>query len=429
MKQSQLFTKTSKEIPADEEARNAQLLLKAGFIHKEMAGVYAFLPLGLRVTEKIKQIMREEMDAVGGQEMHMTSLQPKDVWEQTDRWDNEKVDVWFKTKLQNGKDVGLAWSHEEPITKMMKEFISSYRDLPRRVYQFQIKLRNELRAKSGIMRTREFEMKDLYSYSKNEEEHEKIYQEMRQAYHRIFERVGIGEDTFYTFASGGAFTDFSHEFQTVTDAGEDVIYVDRKRNLAVNKEVYNDEVLEKLGLKKDELEEVKASEVGNIFNFGTVKTEELGLYFTDEEGNKTPVTLGSYGIGVGRLMGVIVEHFADDSGMIWPKSVAPFSVHMVSINSKKEDVQSRVQNVSEDLYNELTDAGIEVLWDDRDAGPGEKLKDADLIGIPLRLVISEKTLAEDSVEWKERHDGDMDLMKLADIKDKVEAFANEDAAK
>lgn len=429
MKQSQLFTKTSKEVPADEEALNAQLLLRAGFIYKEMAGVYAFLPLGLRVHENIKQIIREEMNAVGGQEMVMTTLQRKELWEQTDRWNDEKVDIWFKSALKSGSEVGLAWSHEEPITAMVKNVVSSYRDLPFSCYQFQNKLRNELRAKSGIMRTREFVMKDLYSYSRTDEEHDQIYNTVKDAYLRIFDRVGLGDYTFLTFASGGAFTQFSHEFQTLTDAGEDTIYLSREKKLAVNKEVLTDEVLDQLGLTRDELEEVNAAEVGNIFSFGTKKSEELGLYFADEDGKKKAAVLGSYGIGVGRLMGVIVERFADDRGMVWPKSVAPFHVHLVSLSSKDEAVQERIGNISEDLYQSFLDAGVEVLWDERDVSPGEKFADADLIGIPLRLVVSEKTLREDSVEWKERHSADMDLVKLDAIKEKVEDFVAEPAAK
>lgn len=426
MRQTTLFTKTSKNVPSDETARNAQLLLKAGFIYKQMAGVYAFLPLGIRVTEKIKQVIREEMNAVGGQEMIMTTLQPKELWERTDRWDDEKVDIWFKSALKNGSEVGLAWSHEEPITNMMNEFVSSYRDLPFSCYQFQNKLRNELRAKSGIMRTREFVMKDLYSYSRTDEEHDQIYNAVSDAYLRIFDRVGLGNDTFKTFASGGAFTQFSHEFQTVTEAGEDTIYLSREKQIAVNKEVLTDEVLAQLDLIKDELEEVAASEVGNIFSFGGTKSEQLGLMFTDENGEQKPVILGSYGIGIGRLMGVVVEHYADERGMVWPKAVAPYHVHLVSLSSKDEETQQRIDNVSEDLYNTLFETGVEVLWDDRPGlSPGEKFADADLIGLPLRLVISEKTLKEDSVEWKERASEEMNLIKLDAIQEAVDSWIKE----
>jgi prolyl-tRNA synthetase len=401
MLQSKLFTKTSKTFPADEVSTNAQLLIKAGFIHKEMAGAYAYLPLGLKVVENIKQIVREEMAKIGGLEIIMTTLQRKELWERTDRWSDENVDVWFKSKLKNEVEIGFGWSHEEPISDMMKNFISSYRDLPVYVHQFQTKLRNELRAKSGIMRGREFVMNDMYSYSKNDEDHQKFYDQATKAYHKVFDRLGIGKDTFFTFASGGAFTQFSHEFQTICDAGEDIVYLDRKKKLGINKEVMNDEVIKQLEVTKKDLEEVKTAEVGNIFSFGTVKSEQLGLYFTDESGNKKPVVLGSYGIGITRAMGVIVEKFHDDKGIVWPAEVAPFQVHLVELPGAK--------NVQE-MYDKLTQAGIEVLWDDRDVSAGQKFADADLIGIPVRLVISAKT--GDEVEYKERRGSKAETISL-----------------
>lgn len=408
MRLSQLVTKTRKDAPKDEQSRNAQLLIRAGFIHKDAAGVYALLPLGMRVVEKIKQVVREEMDALGGQELIMTTLQRKELWESTDRWDDRKVDIWFKSKLKNDTEVGLAWSHEEQITEMMKEFIASYRDLPAYVYQFQTKLRNETRAKSGIMRAREFVMKDLYSYSRNESEHKKFYDAMTQAYLRVFDRVGLGNLTYLTFASGGAFTQFSHEFQTVTTAGEDTIYLHRDKKIAVNKEVLSDEVLGQLELNREELEEVAAAEVGNIFSFGGTKSEQLGLYFTDEDGKDKPVILGSYGIGITRLMGVLVECFADDKGLAWPEVVAPAQIHLVRLGDDQKVVEA-----ADKLYGDLIKAGKEVLYDDRDETAGVKFADADLIGVPLRVTISAKTLAEDSAEVKKRTETDSKLVKLA----------------
>ncbi len=394
MRQSQLFTRTRKEAPKDEVAKNAQLLIRAGYVHKEMAGVYAYLPLGLRVLEKIKQIVREEMNKVGGQEIIMTALQRKELWEKTDRWDDRNVDVWFKSELKSGGEVGFGWSHEEPITDMMTNFLSSHRDLPAYVYQFQTKMRNELRAKSGIMRGREFVMKDMYSYTKNADEHKKIYDATIDAYLRVFERVGLGDRTFLTFASGGAFTEFSHEFQTLSDVGEDVVYLHREKKIAINQEVLRDDVLTKLGIARDELEEVKSIETGNIFDFGGMKSEQLGLFYTNEEGEKTPVHLGSYGIGITRLMGAIVEIFSDEKGIIWPKEVAPYNVHLVSITSGNADVEKEADRV----YEMLRESGIEVFYDDRDLRAGEKFADADLIGIPLRLVVSEKTIAAGGFE-------------------------------
>ncbi|GAC1387212.1 MAG: proline--tRNA ligase [Candidatus Saccharimonadales bacterium] len=397
MKLSALFSKTSKTAPADETSRNAQLLIQAGYVYKEMAGVYAYLPLGLAVLEKIKDIIRQEMEAIGGQELIMTSLQRQELWQKTDRWDDEKVDVWFKSKLKNGTDIGFAWSHEEQITDMMRTFITSYRDLPVNVYQFQTKLRNELRAKSGIMRGREFVMKDMYTYSKTEADHRKIYEAITNAYQRIFEKLGIGDQTYFTYASGGAFTQFSHEFQTISEAGEDIIYIDRKKHLAINEEVLSDAVMEQVGVVREDLEKVKASEVGNIFSFGSTKSEQLDLFYTDEDGNKKPAILGSYGIGVTRLMGIIVEHFSDDKGLVWPSVIAPALVYLASINSKPEVVKA-----ANELYQELSKKGVEVLYDDREVRAGEKFADADLMGLPIRIVISEKTIENSHFEFKER---------------------------
>ena len=415
MRYSKLFSKTRKEAPADEVSKNGQLLIKAGFVNKEMAGVYAYLPMGLKVIEKIKQIVREEMDAIGGDEIIMTSMQRKELWEKTDRWDDEKVDVWFKSALKNGTEIGFGWSHEEPISDMMKSFIQSYRDLPIFVYQFQTKLRNELRAKSGIMRGREFVMKDMYSYCTSDAAHEEFYNKCKEAYLKVFERVGLGDITFVTFASGGAFTQFSHEFQTITDAGEDIVYLDREKKIAINEEVFNDEVIAQLGVNKDNLEKVKTAEVGNIFSFGATKSEQLDLYFIDENGEKKPVILGSYGIGITRLMGVLVERFADDKGIIWPEAVAPYKVHLVGLNLEDETVKSK----AEELYKQLKDSGVEVLFDDRvETRPGEKFADSDLIGIPYRVVVSKKSIEQGGVEIKKRSESENkvisenELMKL-----------------
>jgi prolyl-tRNA synthetase len=410
MRLSQNFSKTRKEAPRDEEAKNAQLLIRAGFIYKDAAGVYALLPLGLRVLNNIIQIIREEMNAVGAQELSMTTLQRRELWEQTDRWDDAQVDVWFKTRYKSGTEAGLAWSHEEQLTEMMRGYISSYRDLPAAAYQFQTKLRNETRAKSGILRTREFIMKDLYSFNRNEAEHSHFYEKVQHAYVKIFDRIGIGEQTFLTVASGGPFAKFSHEFQTVTEAGEDEIYLDRQKRLAVNQEVHSDEVIADLGLDKDSLEKVRASEVGNIFNLGTSKSQPLDLYFVDEDDVRKPVIMGSYGIGPARVMGVVVELFSDERGLVWPKTIAPAQVHIVRIGDNEAVVQA-----ADKVYADLSESKIEVLYDDRDASAGAKFADADLIGVPLRLTISPKTLEQHSVELKNRTQDSHKLVKLADI--------------
>lgn len=425
MKQSQLFTKTLKEAPSDEEAKNAQLLIRAGYVHKEMAGVYMLLPLGMRVVEKIKQIVREEMDGIDGQEFITTSMQRKELWERTGRWDDEVVDVWFKSQLHSGGEIGFAWSHEEPIADMMKNHIASYKDLPVFVYQFQNKLRNELRAKSGLMRGREFMMKDMYSFARGEDDHTEFYEKTKDAYMRVFERLGLGEDTFVTFAAGGAFTEFSHEFQTICEAGEDVTYINREKGIAINEEVLNDKTLGELGVSRDELEEVKTAEVGNIFNFGRHKAEDVGLFFAEEDGAKTAVWMGSYGIGITRLMGVLVEKFADDNGLVWEKSVAPYAVHLVTVPARDEAEKAAVMEASEELYADLKEAGVEVLWDDREASPGAKFADADLLGMPLRLVVSQKTMEQNAIEWKERAGSEAKMVPAESIVESVVRWMQE----
>ncbi len=411
MKRSKLFIKTQKDAPADEVAKNAQLLIRAGFVYKVMAGVYAYTPLGIRVVEKIKQIVREEMNEIGGAELIMTALQRPDTWQETKRWDDDVVDVWFKTKLKDGQEVGLAWSHEEAIIEMLKYHIASYKDLPQIVYQFQTKFRNELRSKSGIMRGREFVMKDMYSACFDEEQHEKFYQSCIDAYMRVFNRLGIGEDTFVTFASGGAFTKFSHEFQTICDAGEDTVYMNEDRSVVLNEEVVTDETLAEMGVKREDLTPVVTAEVGNIFNFGTQKSEEMDFAFTNGEGQKQYVHLGSYGIGVTRVMGVLAEKLSDNKGLAWPVNIAPYQVYLATIGDVAEQADK--------LYEELTNAGIDVLYDDRDERPGNKFADADLMGIPIRLVLSERTLEQNNVEFKLRSSDDVELVSLIGCIDKI----------
>ena len=398
MKQSKLFTKTRKEAPADEVARNAELLIRGGFIHKEMAGVYSFLPLGLRVINKIENIIREEMDQAGGVEMRTSVIQNKEIWEKTNRWDDEIVDNWFKADLKNGGQVGLSFTNEEAYSSIMKQYVSSYKDLPVYPYDFKSIFRNETRSKSGIMRGREFYWKALYSFSKDEAEHNLFYEKMKTAYQNVFKRAGIGHLTYMTFASGGTFSKFSHEFQTITSVGEDTIYLDENSGIAVNKEVFNDEVIAELNLNKDTLVEKKAVEVGNIFSLGSKFSEPFDLKYKDENGEEKLVIMGSYGIGLGRLMGIIVEVLSDDKGIIWPESVSPFRVHLLALG-EDEKVNEEARNV----YERLVKNNIEVLFDDREGvSPGEKFADSDLLGIPTRVVVSLRSLKENGVEVKNR---------------------------
>ncbi|MDP3965105.1 MAG: aminoacyl--tRNA ligase-related protein [bacterium] len=405
MRQSRLFTKTHKEDPKGELSHNAQLLVRAGYIHKEMAGVYTYLPLGLRVIDKITTIIREEMNAIGGQEVLMTTLQDPASWKKSGRWDDNVVDIWFKTQLKNGSELGIANTHEEALTALLLDHVSSYKDLPVYIYQFQNKFRNELRAKSGIMRTREFIMKDLYSFSRNTEEFQEFYEVCAGAYHKIFQRAGIGHLTYRTYASGGSFSEFSDEFQTLSEAGEDTIYLDEQKQVAVNKEILNDDILKKLSIDKDKLVEKKAIEVGNIFPLGTKFSEAIGLRYTDNDGKEQTPIMGCYGIGLGRLMGTIVEVLSDGKGIVWPESVAPFQFHLIRLGEAAE-----VKEKCDRFYDTCQKSGFDILYDDREASAGDKLHDADLLGIPVRLVISAKT--GEKIEYKKRTEESASLVDI-----------------
>lgn len=406
MKLSKSFVKTLRAAPKDETARSAQYLIRAGFIHKEMAGLYDFLPMGLKVLENIKTIIREELNNIGCEEVQMTALQNPEPWKKTGRFDDQEVDIWFKTKLSSGGELGLAPTHEEPITNLMKTYIESYKDLPIYAYQFQTKFRNELRAKSGILRTREFLMKDLYSFSPDEESHNEFYHKAEDAYMRIYNRLGLGDCTYETFASGGIFAKFSHEFQTILDVGEDTIYYNEDKSVVLNEEVLLPEVLDELGVKKEELKSARAAEVGNIFTLKYKYSEPLGLEFTSKESKRETVFMGCYGIGVSRVMGVIAEKYADDKGLVWPENIAPYRTYLIAIGDKATELAQKYEAENSET----------ILFDDRDARPGEKFKDAELMGIPFRIVISDKTLENNSAEVTNRKTGETTLVPLEDLK-------------
>ena len=408
MYQSKLFTKTRREAPKDEESINAQLLIRAGYIDKLMAGVYTFLPLGLRVFKKIENIIRAEMVELGGQEILMPSLQPKSNWETTGRWDTLDSLIKFTT-FYTKNEYALGPTHEEVVAPLLKKFILSYKDLPAAVFQIQNKFRDEKRARSGLIRGREFFMKDLYSFHKDEKDLDDYYGKASKAYEKIFKKAGLGDLTHLTYASGGSFSKYSHEFQTLAETGEDTIYVCSKCRTAVNKEIISEQnICPKCGNK--ELEEKRSIEVGNIFKLSTKYSKPFGLVYKDESGNENDVIMGCYGIGINRLMGTIAEIFNDDKGIIWPESVAPFSVHL--LNLKPENTE--LKEFADKIYDDLQRQNIEVLYDDRkEASAGEKFADSDLIGIPLRAVISEK--AGDKIEIKKRSEKEIRLVTKAEF--------------
>jgi prolyl-tRNA synthetase len=405
MLQSKLFFETRKEVPKEEKSKNATLLIRAGFIDKLSSGVYSFLPLGFRVLKKIENIIRNEMQEIGGQELLMPAMHPKENWQKTNRW--ETMDDLFKLKTDS-QEFALGPTHEEVIVPLAKKFIKTYKDLPLYLFQIQTKFRNEKRAKSGLLRGKEFLMKDLYSFHTSEEDLDSYYEIVKRAYFKIFKKVGIAKFTYLTYASGGSFSKYSHEFQTITSAGEDIIYICQNCNLAINKEIKAENPYCPNCKSKNFIEK-KAIEVGNIFKLKTKFSEPFELYFSDKDGSKKLVQMGCYGIGLGRLLGTIVEIHSDEDGIIWPKSVAPFMVHLIPLDLKDQ----KIRKVSEKLYQELLKNNIDVLYDDRiEKSIGEKFVDCDLIGIPFRIILSKKTLEKNSIEIKERKSKIKKLIKI-----------------
>jgi len=407
MRQSELFPKTRKESPKDAESINHKLLVRAGFVDQLMSGSWTLLPLGLRVVTKINQIIREEINAVGGQEMLMPLLHPKEIWSETGRWDKAD-EIMYKLKDTRKKEYVLSFTHEEIVMDLLRKNIKSYQDLPVAVYHFSTKFRNEPRARSGILRGREFMMKDLYSAHVNEEDMMNYYEKVKSAYANIFKRLGF--DFRVVEASGGVFTEkHTHEFQVINANGEDTIFACNKCDFAVNKEIFDSKEQEKCPMcKEGKVEKIdNCVEVGNIFPLGTWYAERMHVYYTDEKGLKKPVWFASYGIGPTRVMGTLVEVSHDDKGIIWPKNIAPFQVHLLEIGNSKLKIPAS------EIYRKLSDAGLDVLWDDREVSAGEKFSDADLIGIPVRLVVSERN--GEKIEWKERSSDSSELLSLEEV--------------
>jgi len=413
MKQSDLFYKTFKKPPRDEQSTNSKFLIRGGFVDKLAAGVYTFLPLGLRVLKKIENIIREEMNAIDGQEILMPALNPGENWKKTGRWSS--FEVLFKLKGRDKKDYALAPTHEEVITPLAKKFVFSYKDLPVYLYQIQNKFRNEPRAKSGLLRGREFLMKDLYSFHTSERDLDRYYEKVKKAYFNIFKRCGIGKETYLTLASGGSFSKYSHEFQTVDPEGEDNICVCQKCGLAINKGIKNENPkCPECGNNK--FKDVRAIEVGNIFKLKTKYSHAFDLKFRNEKGREKEIIMGCYGVGLSRVMGAVVEVFNDKAGIIWPKNLAPFDAHILYLKSDKSSLDKKIKKACWQVYEKLGKSGLDILFDDREnVSSGEKFAESDLIGIPWRLVISERTLERGSVELKARNKENTQLVKIKDF--------------
>lgn len=407
--QSELPSKCLKDAPKEEISINSQYLIRGGFVSRLMGGVYSYLPLGLRVLQKIEDIVRDEMNKIGAHEVFMPAITPKSQWEATGRWEMMQ-DIMYPVK-DGDRTYGLAPTHEEIIAPLVGASINSYKDLPKYAYQIQTKFRNEPRAKSGLLRGREFRMKDMYSFNIKEEELDRFYETAIEAYHNVYKRCGIGEQTFLTFASGGVFCKFSHEFQAITSSGEDTIYLNREKEIAVNDEVMHEpEVKDDLGINKDNTEEVRAIEVGNIFKLGTKYTDAFKVQAADADGKLQPIHMGCYGIGTSRVMGAVVEICNDENGIIWPQEIAPFDAHFIVIG--KDDA---VLNDAKVVADEFAEAGFEVMVDDRKMSPGQKFAESDLIGIPYRVILSPKLQEKGNVEIKNRKTGEIVEVAMTEV--------------
>lgn len=414
MLQSKLFGKTQRDNPRDEVSINAQLLIRAGFIDKMSAGVYSYLPLGFRVFRKIQQIIREEMEAINGQEIFLPVLMPRELWEKTDRW-STFGDALYKIKDHSDRDFVLGPTHEEAISDLANKNILTYKDLPMAIFQIQDKFRDEPRAKSGLVRGREFMMKDLYSFHADEQSLDAYYEETKKAYSKLFSRCGL--KTFAAEASGGVISKGeSHEYMVKTLAGEDSIVLCELCGWAQNKEIAQVQAKKPCPKCGGILKEEKTMEVGHVFKLGTRYSKDLNVYFTDKRGEKKLVIMGCYGIGVSRIMGTVVEVFHDDRGMIWPQSVAPFLVHLIRLDCADEKRNKQIVSSASKIYDKLVKDKVEVLYDDRPgSSAGEKFADSDLMGIPYRIVISDKTLSREEVEIKKRDSDKMQFVKIKDL--------------
>lgn len=394
LQMSQNSFKTMKNQLSSADNESTKYLLQAWYIRQELAGAFNFLPLGLKVLNNIKKVITRNLETLWAQEILMSSLGAKEKWEKTGR---AGIDILFKVPFSESKDKYnfLNPTHEEIVTPLMSEFINSYKDLPMAVFQTQTKFRNEKRAKSGILRGREFLMNDMYSFHVDQKSLDEMYEKVIEVYKNIFKELWIWEDTYLTYASWGAFSKYSHEFQTLTLLGEDSIYVDKKNKIALNKEIVDDESV-KEEFKDNIFEEARGSEVGNIFKLGTKFTDAFDVNYIDKDGQKRRVYMWCYGIGVSRTMWIIAEKFLDEKWLVRPENIAPYDYYVIRIGDEQVDVEAKK------TIEILENAGKTVIYDDRDIGFWQKAKDADLLWIPKRIIVSEKTLAQGGVEYKSR---------------------------
>ncbi|MEA1909718.1 MAG: aminoacyl--tRNA ligase-related protein [Patescibacteria group bacterium] len=409
MKYSDSFIKTSKEAPKEANTISHKLLMRGTFIHPLGAGFYSLLPLGFKVYRKIYDIITEELNNIGTEDMMMPVVHPARVWKETGRFDEVGPELW-KIKNRSDEDFVLAMTHEEVVTDAAKGIISSYKDLPKLVGQIQTKVRDEVRARGGLLRTKEFTMQDAYSFDKDEAGLDEVYNKFIEAYKNIFSRVGV-ETVMIESDTGAMGGSCAHEFMMIATSGEDKIVTCQDCGHAVNAEVLGiakegaeDPVVECKKCQSNNCEFKRGIEVGNIFKLGTKYSKPLKLMFTDEDNTQKPVIMGSYGIGLERLLASVVEASHDENGIIWPKAIAPYTAYLISISQ---------DDMAEKVYEDLKKQGVEVLYDNRDVSPGEKFADADLLGIPYRLTVSDKT--EGKIEVKQRDSSETTLVDSEDL--------------
>ncbi len=420
---SKILLPTLKDAPQEAEVISHKLMLRAGMVRKVASGIYTWLPLGLKVLRKIENIVREEMDASGAQEVLMPMVQPKELWDETNRWEKMGPEL-LRIQDRHDRDFCLGPTHEEVITDLIRNNVKSYKELPLNIYQIQTKFRDEVRPRYGVMRGREFLMKDSYSFNIDEACLEETYLTMRNTYKKVLERMGL-EYKIVSADSGAIGGDASEEFHVLAETGEDTIAVSDSSEYAINTELLlkEGEDIESLDGKpspdgKGTIEIKKGIEVGHIFQLGKVYAQDMKANVLNNEGKASTLYMGCYGIGVSRLVAAAIEQNNDDKGIIWPHSIAPFDINIIAIGYEKDE---KITEASNNLYKELTEMGYDVLLDNRKDGYGTKIKDSELIGVPLNIIIGKQFLESEEIEFRTRS-GDTSLSKISDSKTILDFF-------